>query len=365
MTVNQRLRRPRFAIVALVLVAGLASCSSDSGSDAGDTSGGSADETTTTAAAGDGTDEGGSDDAGAPGAASGEVSVLSYNVAGLPAEISDESPDVNIPKISPLLNDYDVVLTQEDFDWWPEGGLASGVDFVNYHARLRAEATHEFQSPRHPGPDATALSAERKEVLEIGDGLGVLSRLPIEGDERVPWTDCFGGFDTSDGGAADCLAMKGFQFTRLELAEGVVVDLYNLHGEAGGSDRDQQLQAADYQQLAAFIEANSAGNAIILGGDTNLHTDPPGDGAHEDSAGGEDLAIWDTFLEATGLTDACEPAQCEDPGRIDKIAFRSDGGIDLEVLAHQFQTERFSDDAGEALSDHDPLEVRFAWTAAG
>lgn len=346
--------------VSLVLVAVLTSCSSDSGSDA---SSDGADATSTTAAAGGETNQGDGDSSEA--GASGEVSVLSYNVAGLPAEISKEHPDVNIPKISPLLNDYDVVITQEDFDWWPDGGLASGVDFVNYHDRLRAEATHEYRSERHPGPDATELSAARKDALEIGDGLGVLSRLPIDGNVRVPWTDCFGGFDTSDGGAADCLAMKGFLFTRLELEQGVVVDLYDLHGEAGGSDRDQELQKADYEQLAAYINANSAGNAIILGGDTNLHTDPPGADAHEDSRGGEDLEIWEKFLADTGLTDSCEPADCEDPGRIDKIAFRSDGGIELEVLAHQFQTERFSDDAGEPLSDHDPLEVRFAWTASG
>ena len=49
---------------------------------------------------------------------SGDFTVLSYNVAGLPQEISTVNPQEHIPLISPLLNDYDVVLTQEDFDWW-------------------------------------------------------------------------------------------------------------------------------------------------------------------------------------------------------------------------------------------------------
>ena len=92
--------------------------------------------------------------ADAPG---GSFSLLSYNVAGLSAEISQEHPDVNIPLISPHLADYDVVITQEDFDWWPEGGLASGLDFTNYHDRLRADATQQYATERHPGPEAVGL----------------------------------------------------------------------------------------------------------------------------------------------------------------------------------------------------------------
>src|SRR5262245_13465839 len=71
----------------------------------------------------------------------GTFSVLSYNVAGLPVEISQSRPDLNLPLISPLLNDDDIVLTQEDYDWWVPHGLASKYDFVNYHERLRSAAT--------------------------------------------------------------------------------------------------------------------------------------------------------------------------------------------------------------------------------
>jgi hypothetical protein len=108
-------------------------------------------------------------------------------------------------------------------------------------------------------------------LLELGDGLGVLSRLPIDEDaERVPWDGCFGGFDS---GASDCLAMKGFLVTTLTLDDGVEIDLYNLHGEAGGGPEDQALQERDYQQLATYLAQRSAGRAVIVAGDTNLHTD--------------------------------------------------------------------------------------------
>jgi hypothetical protein len=41
-----------------------------------------------------------------------ELSVLTYNVAGLPAEVSGSDPVANHPQISPLLNGYDLVLVQ-------------------------------------------------------------------------------------------------------------------------------------------------------------------------------------------------------------------------------------------------------------
>ena len=288
---------------------------------------------------------------------SGEVSFLSYNVAGLPQEISKEQPATNIPKISPLLEPYDVVLTQEDFDWWKPGGLAEKTDFVHFHERLRADVTHEFQTEQHPGPEAVGIDVEAdRPNMELGDGLGVLSRYPLGEVDRVPWDECFGEFDS---GASDCLAMKGFLHTTVELADGVSVDLYDLHGEAGGGEEDQALQAKDFEQLAAYIQANSEGRPIILAGDTNLHTDLE----HEDSGQGADIEIWQTFLEATGLTDACTATDCGDEGRIDKFAFRSGDGVDLEAVSHAFQTDVFVDEAGEDLSDHQALEVVFSWSA--
>jgi Endonuclease/Exonuclease/phosphatase family len=325
------------ALLVCLLAASACGDDGDGGSDEG------AADTTTTAA-------GSSGDSGA-------ISVLAYNVAGLPQEISSESPEANIPLISPRLEPFDIVLTQEDFDWW--GEAVATLDAVNYHDRLRADVTHEFQSTQHPGPEAVELLPADRPAPLSGDGLGTLSRFPIDERDRVPWIGCFGGADTSDGGAGDCLAMKGFSLTVITLADGVEVHVYNLHGEAGGSEADQALQAGGYAQLAEFIATNSEGAAVILGGDTNLHTETE----HPDAAGGADIEIWDTFLETTGLIDACAATDCYQPHRIDKFAFRSGEGVDLEALTHRFLGDEFVDDAGEALSDHEPLEVTFAWTA--
>ena len=95
----------------------------------------------------------------------GSFRLLTYNVAGLPVEIQTTRPDLNLPQISARLNPYDIVLTQEDYDWWVPDGLAAPLDFVNYHGRLRAKATHEHQSPRHPGPEAVGIGDSRPPLL--------------------------------------------------------------------------------------------------------------------------------------------------------------------------------------------------------
>lgn len=332
----------RFAVLVTVLSALLLACSD-----------------------GDGSARGSDDDrpeasstSGASDVPSGTFTLLSYNVAGLPQEVSKESPATNIPLISPLLDPFDLVLTQEDFDWWAPDGLAAGLDFTNYHDRLRASATQQYRTERHPGTEAVGLSPDRNPI--IGDGLGVMSRFPLGQTQRVPWVGCFGGIDTKDGGAADCLAMKGFLLTRVTLADGVEVDVYDLHGEAGGTATDQSLQGDDYTQLAAYIVEHSKGRAVIVAGDTNLHTDD----VHPDGGGGADTQIWKTFLDATDLTDACEATRCSEPGRIDKVAYRSGGGVELEATDHAFLPDRFKDAAGKDLSDHEPLSVTFRWAQA-
>lgn len=291
--------------------------------------------------------------------ASGEFTVLTYNVAGLPAEISKENPKEHLPLISPLLDEYDIVLTQEDFDWW--GPVAAAYDFVHYHERLRADATHPHKTARHPGPEAVGLDLTERDAPLIGDGQGIMSRFEFDDEVRVPWSGCFGGFDTSDGGAADCLAMKGFAVVTMTLAPGIEVDVYTLHIEAGGTPKDQELQAQDVDELVAFINDHSAGRAVILGGDTNLHTDSD----HPDASGDADTELWARLLADTGLNDACAITKCTDTARIDKIAARSSDAVDLEVTELESPADRFVDANGDDLSDHQPVVASFSWSAAG
>ncbi len=286
-----------------------------------------------------------------PGDLPASFSLLSYNVAGLPQGISESNPDYNMQQISPRLNDYDVVVSQEDFDWWID--LLSLTDFAQYHQRLRADVTHPFQSTRHPGPEAVGMSAQGR-PLAVGDGLGTISRFPFAELGRVPWTGCFGDAFV---GAADCLAMKGFSVSRMRLATGYDVDIYNVHGEAGNTAADQQLRADNVEQLGLFVETVSAGRAVIVAGDTNLHADV-NDPAE---AGDPDTILWQSLLDRLGLTDSCVAVSCSETDRIDKVAYRDGGALDLTAASHDFVPELFLDGSGNDLSDHEPLRINFSW----
>src|SRR5262245_38486329 len=123
--------------------------------------------------------------AGGCAATSGDFTVLSYNVAGLPQEISTENPEEHIPLISPLLEEYDVVLTQEDFDWWiPE---LNGLSFAHFHEWLRADTTHPYASAQWPGPAGAGIDPAVRDAPWVGDGLGTLSRMGFADETRVAW----------------------------------------------------------------------------------------------------------------------------------------------------------------------------------
>jgi hypothetical protein len=283
---------------------------------------------------------------------SGTIRALSYNVAGLPAGISSSQPEVNTPLISPKLNAYDLVLVQEDFvDPVPP---ADGFDF--HHDDLVSAVDHPYRS----APSTPPLGQDpRRPTALVADGLNVLSRIALGDTVHVMWDGCFGGIDTSDHGAADCLSLKGFSLTRLTLGGEATVDVYDLHGEAGETATDQALQVDDYRQLAAFVQRYSAGRAVILGGDTNLHTEQAAD-----------RDIWRGLLAATGLADVCDTVACgADVNVIDKFAVRDGAsgtvGVDLTARTHVFEDSVFVRPDGAPLSDHRALSATIDWAATG
>lgn len=277
---------------------------------------------------------------------SGTFNALTYNVAGLPESLSGSEPDENTPLISPLLNPYDLVLVQED--WIDPVPPTAAFNF--HHDDLVSAVTHLYRSTPAPPPMG---SDPRRPTALVADGLNRLARFPFGSVTRVMWDGCFGEFDTSDRGAGDCISQKGFSLAVTEPAPGVFVDVYNLHGEAGSTPADVAASKADYEQLAAYIQTHSAGHAVIVAGDTNLHTDQVADGD-----------VWSAFLAATELADVCQAVDCgADADVIDKFAFRSGGGVTLEALTHVFERDTFKRADGAPLSDHDPLAVTFSYSA--
>ena len=315
----------------------------------------------------------------------GSLTVLTYNVAGLPEQLSGSDPATNSPLISPLLDAYDLVLLQEDWvdvsQPLRDAGVGDPPPLTGYHHLIVADAHHPRRSEPAPPPYGTEIRRLPSGPTLIADGLNRLSRFPFEPVTRTMWNDCFGDLafegaeaivdaaglvevieaigldDTIDGGASDCAAQKGFSVARTELAPGVEVDVYNLHADAGSSANDVAARKANFAQLATYIVEHSAGRAVILGGDTNLKTD---DDRPERAVDG---AVWRDFRAASGLQDVCDVLDCgDDAAVIDKIAFRSSPEITLTPRSHRFERDRFIRSDGEALSDHDALAVEMAWT---
>ncbi|MEU9309147.1 jacalin-like lectin [Streptomyces sp. NPDC048256] len=268
----------------------------------------------------------------ADAATSGTFNVLTYNVAGLPEGLSSGHPATNTPLISPRLAAYDIVNVQEDF---------------NYHAALYAGDNHPYRTATSGG-------------AAIGDGLNTLSDYAFEDFERVRWNNCTG---------TNCLTPKGFTLARVRLAEGVFVDLYNVHTNADDSDDALAARRANIEQLSDFIQANSSGNALLVMGDTNTRYTRAGDNIR-------------TLADENGLTDAwvqrvkggTRPTQgtdallcpttapTNDCEVVDKVFYRGSKLLSLNATRYNNEWASFLDSAGANLSDHFPHTVDFSYT---
>lgn len=248
----------------------------------------------------------------------GRFTLLTYNVAGLPQALSPSSPRDNIPLMSPLFDAYDVSVMQEDF---------------SYHELLFQAVHHRFRAqPMQP-------------LSLVGDGLSQLSRLAFDGVHRVRWQRC-NGFISS---AADCLADKGFTFSRLDVGGDQVLHLYNLHADAGAGPLDIETRAHNFAQLAAYIQRRSAGQAVVVAGDTNLMT-----------SNADDAETLARFLEALELRDACRVLGCWPVEPIDRVLYRGSSRVALTVTRLWLDT-RFVDATGSPLSDHPAIGAELHW----
>ncbi|MFJ6386758.1 jacalin-like lectin [Streptomyces sp. NPDC091972] len=277
----------------------------------------------------------------ATAADSGTFSVLSYNVAGLPEAISS-APTPREPSTTEIgrrIAPYDIVHVQEDF---------------NYHARLyAADTNHAHRTPTSGGAG-------------IGSGLNTLSKIPYDTDdfERVRWNSC-----QVDSG--DCLTPKGFTFMRERLAEGVYVDFYNLHTNAGTSDGDLASRADNLNQLTAFIRTHSAGNAVVVMGDTNTRYTRTGDTIAEFAAANGLTDPWVQLVRGgTPPAKGSDALVCDQSGTtvpntcevVDKVLYRGSKLVSLDATSYDNEHAEFLTGDDLMLSDHDPIAVGFTWS---
>lgn len=244
-----------------------------------------------------------------------ELRVLTYNIHGLPGWIARDDPPARIPQILERAAGYDVVLLQEDFA---------------YHDVVLANQKHPHV---FRGNEAWAPLLE-------GSGLTIFSRFANGSASR---TEAYGVCNGYFSAANDCLGNKGFLMVRLALPNGAELDVWNTHLDAGRDDADHAARVAQLDHLARAIEANSAGRAVLVGGDFNLEWD---DARHR--------ALLESFQTRLGLVVAAQTPPDGWESHLDYLLLRP--GDDAQVRRMDGGKEaKMMDGANAALSDHPAL----------
>jgi len=280
---------------------------------------------------------------------SGTFTALTYNVAGLPPGVSKSKPLQNMLRISRLLDGYDLVLVQEDFLFHSLLAFADGHPFRSEPQGMPRIFSREFLDLLLSFP---SLDVDRILGLAGGDrvttdGLNHFSRFEFTDFERQRWGTCSGVTAASN----DCLASKGFVYARHTVAPGVTIDVYNVHADAGRRAWDEEARRAQFRQLAAFIALRSAGQPVIVAGDTNLQAPVEAD-----------EKTLQEFMAFTGTKIAGRTLGAGD--EVDRFFYRGSATLLLEPTAQAVAAE-FVDSNGSPLSDHAAVRVDFRWEIVG
>ncbi len=265
-----------------------------------------------------------------------EISVLSYNIHGLPAWIAWDEPGVRSARIGKLLNSYDVVLLQEDFV---------------YHAVLAREASQAIIR-RGNGARSKLFGLTSPLCGTCGSGLTFLAGFSpnlLLALDRRPFLVCSGWLRSGQ----DCWVTKGLLHARLQLPNRAHIDFYTLHLDAGMSDQDQAARQQQLQLVQQHIETHSEGRAVVIGGDFNLRSHVV-----------EERGLLDAFSSTLQLHDSQAWSQpFGNRPAVDYILYKSGDDVRLDLLeagfAEEFVLNGSAPQEPTPLSDHPAMRVRF------
>jgi endonuclease/exonuclease/phosphatase family metal-dependent hydrolase/archaellum component FlaG (FlaF/FlaG flagellin family) len=238
-----------------------------------------------------------------------EFDVMTWNIQDIWAQL-DEAQEIGIRNFVSFIYP-DVLGLQEDFErnLWDRIGI-TGKYFYNIMPSLIPA-----------GWDIPCIKI-------YGNGLATFTNLPLGyQDTQNIWEGCSGCL-MDDEFLFDCHAAKGFTFAHLFAPpldnRNYKIHFYNLHTDAGNNIND--LLARNDQlnvQLNDFMNTNSAGKAVIIVGDFNLHQ------------GTLDDTILEGFMAAQGLQMSCPLSQKTNDDRdnkLDFILYRSGNKVKLTKL---------------------------------
>jgi len=200
----------------------------------------------------------------------GDISVMSYNVKGLPWPVALDRADAlrrigeRLARMRAAGRHPTVVVLQEAFV-----GEAKAIgDIAGYAYRVEGPYSRDDATmPRSRSRTRTWYLGETQGSV-VDSGLVLLSDLPVSVVRRAP-------FPSGDCAGYDCLAAKGVLVATLDLPRGGQVAIATTHLNArGASGASSGVSDAAYERetrfLAGFLARERAkGVPMILAGDFN------------------------------------------------------------------------------------------------
>jgi endonuclease/exonuclease/phosphatase family metal-dependent hydrolase len=308
--------------------------------------------------------------AAAEGRASATLSILTFNVEGMPwpakghraprlREIGRELADMRAKGSAP-----DIVLLQESFSR-EAARIGARAGYRNY---VKGPSSHTPRPPTSENADPKLVDKRKRTKGEwkpiFSGGLYILSDFPLVASDREP-------FRSRECAGFDCLSNKGVMHVRVAVPGAPAeLDLFNTHlnsrGHAGVSqDRSLKAHSLQVDELHRYIEAKwDKAHPMIFGGDLNMRHAPAR------------FAHFAQVMPYTLVHRYClrKDAHCD--VRIswdgdapwmdteDLQGFESGGGVAVEPI----RVEAMFDKPwrGDTLSDHDGFLVtyRLSWATA-
>lgn len=296
---------------------------------------------------------------------SGTFTAVSMNVDGLPIEIlgitlnGDGPGEDGTRAISAKLAEmnWDIIGVSEDF---------------NYDDELRSSLSANYNFGTHRG----GVSWFTNDT----DGLNLIWKKSISatGESWTSWETHYSTGIIGSGNGADGMIDKGYRYYEVQVAEGVYVDVYILHMDADSDQGDIDARHSQLTQLANAIKASDNGNPIIVMGDTNcrytrenlktLFIDAINaderftiqDAWIEHAWNGQYPNVGDAALMAVDKGGSYAYPQAE---IVDKIFYINNTDSDVKLTANSYTVATdFTDAEGNALADHWPIVVEFAYS---
>ena len=254
--------------------------------------------------------------------------------------------------------------------------LALSEDFNFYNEINAAAPSYATMTQRDSIPDSVGIGSLNNSLFPFDtDGLNLMykNNLTVTSESMTAWTDHYSPttnyvvVQVPDKNGADGMINKGFRFYQVQMAPGVVLDVYILHMDAETDPGDNAARASQIDQLMTAVDNNHNGNPIIIMGDTNCrYTRDP---LQEKIIGAGFSDPWidlerDGVYPKVGENAIMVDKEGYQKGEVvDKVFYRNVEGSPLQIEATNYRVDAtgYTDDGG-LLGDHPPVIVTFDYS---